>query len=87
MAMSSAECYSLGTNRYTSRARIIFPDMSRGSSRAYKTGNTEAAVDYSGASFLLRFELRDSLARVVGTLARILWRGYSVSPIAFLVGL
>lgn len=65
----------------------MFPGMSRDSSRAYKTGKTEAVAGFSGVSFLLRFDMLDSFARVVGTLARMLWRGYSVSLIAFLVDL
>lgn len=86
-AISSFEWSSLGTNRYTSRALIMFPETSRDSSTWYKTGKTGEVVELLGASLLQRFGRMDSFARVVGTLVRILWRGISVSPIAFLVDL
>lgn len=86
-ALSSFGCSSLGSNRYTSRARRMLPGTSRDSSTGYKTGKTEDAAELLVATLLQRFGRIGSLARVVGTLVRILWRGISVSPIAFLVDL
>ncbi len=85
LARFSAECSSLRVKGYTSRVIILYPVTSRDSSTVYNTGKTVDVTDNSEVIHLLRYSTIGSFARVVGTSARILGRGFSVSCIVFLV--